>query len=491
MKIHLQHTIVFVMFVCLLLFWYNIHSNSSDVKSNNAHPSPLPRANLDDQQIVEVFDTIATYEGGKAVTVNINYNGKYKLFGESFAFDYYVKNESFDVAKRVKAVMKGSENKHAQKWTRYLKVHIYGEELSKQMRIFFGMVNFPGLENFKLVAPHFKGRSAVSNGPDTFESIYNIHDLNKAFVRNNLPPVVLDDEYDKSCENEKEIYVLIVIDQNAGPRLFGYTKSIADRLYSKNSKGWIDCSENKKILERFSVNLEQRKMICITGKFNVSTIRNTLLKNAKCIEIGYYGDHGLSKLRKSGGLSPDELFLYALNPSDIILKEVDKFTKMFLQRPYVAIHMRTGHIRALPSTVNRCFQLAMKIVDALKKKRDVKSTYLSTDMTKYGSGGAADPGHEEYLAQISGAVLYSPKATGKVDAISPSSISITNVMLMRKSDFLIAIGAGGFHSFVLSQFIREHFEKDPKIWSAIRMCENARNREKLKKDVDYSKYLKD
>jgi hypothetical protein len=231
-------------------------------------------------------------------------------------------------------------------------------------------------------------------------------------------------------------------------------------------------------------------LLCTTYGFNdIPTLRRTVLKNAKCIEIPTWGDHGGMSEGGPNRLSPDEIFHYVLNPSDMIVNEVNAFTEKYLERPYVAIHMRANHINSLPSTINRCFKLALKVVEALKAKRGVKSIYLSTDMNEFGGAGAYDPGHEEYFAAISGAIRYEPNATGLLTHISRSSISITNVLLLRKSDHLIALGAGSFHGFVMGQFLREHFEKDPKTWSMIRMCENARGRG-MNRDGNYRVYQK-
>jgi hypothetical protein len=70
---------------------------------------------------------------------------------------------------------------------------------------------------------------------------------------------------------------------------------------------------------------------------------------------------------------------------------------------------------------------------------------------------------------------------------------MTNVLLLRRSDHLIAIGTGSFHGFVMGQFLREHFGKDQKTWSIIRMCENARGNRGMVRDpnANYSKYIED
>ena len=112
-------------------------------------------------------------------------------------------------------------------------------------------------------------------------------------------------------------------------------------------------------------------------------------------------------------------------------------------------------------------------------------------MSKYGGAGSRDLGHEEYFAKMSGAVTYSPKYTGKIDSISRSSIPVINAALIRNSDFLITIGAGSFHSFVLNQFAKERFQDDPENWSTFKMYENARSRGMTRDGIDYSKYLKE
>jgi hypothetical protein len=134
----------------------------------------------------------------------------------------------------------------------------------------------------------------------------------------------------------------------------------------------------------------------------------------------------------------------------------------------------------------------MKVVEALKEKRGVKSVYISSDMNKFGGVSTYDAGHEEYFAAISGGILYYPNATGQLRDISRTSISITNVLLLRKSDHLLAVGAGSFHGFVMGQFLGEHFENDPKTWSMIRICENAGGGgiRVTGKKTDYSKYIK-
>ena len=231
-------------------------------------------------------------------------------------------------------------------------------------------------------------------------------------------------------------------------------------------------------------------MLCTTWRFNISTLRQSVLKNTKCIEVPLWRDHGVRQNAGPDRLKPKEIFEYLLRPSDMIINEAKTFTEQFLERPYVAIHIRANHINIPPTTVDRCFKLAMRIVDALKEKRGVKSVYLSTDMTEFGCQGSFEPGHEEYLAKIGGAVRYNPNATGKLEEISRTSVSLTNVLLLAKSDHLIAMGAGSFHAYVMNQFLKEHFGVDPKTWSMIRMCENARGMYR-KPSIKYTSLLKD
>lgn len=207
----------------------------------------------------------------------------------------------------------------------------------------------------------------------------------------------------------------------------GPLKLIDNALYDKNGhtkgEGWVKCDELKEAtLGRFSVNLDDRKMICVASDFNLTKSLKTFLKDVKCFEIPSFGDNGYQTKNNPGNLSPDEIFHYLLNPSDVIMEEIANFTKLFLTRPYVAIHIRANHLNIFPTTTNRCFTLAMRIVDELKKKRGVKYIYLSTDMSKYGGSGSRDLGHEEYFAKMSGAVTYSPKYTGKIDSISRCSV---------------------------------------------------------------------
>ena len=447
-------------------------------------------------QLGVLFKIIAEHSGDQQAFVNMKKNGKYYWPEENVTFDYEVRPTSFKALERVQNITKAAKrNKPETQWEGYLRVHEFGEELSKQMRIMLGLVNFPGFKKMKIVAPRFANGVSRSTGPTPFDAVYNLDELNEAFAKNGYAPIVLDKEYDDVCKNFKPIYVVTFIPPSGGRREPPITKNIRDQLYGKgpkqNGQKWIYCEIYKNYLGNLRVNLTERKILCTTSGFNISTLRQSVLKNAKCIEIPSWGDHGGMGIGGPNRLSPDEIFHYVLNPSDMIVNEVKAFTEKYLERPYVAIHMRANHINNLPSTINRCFKLALKVVEALKVKRGIKSIYLSTDMNKFGGSGSYDPGHEEYFAAISGAIRYEPNATGELTDISRSSISITNVLLLRKSDHLLALGAGSFHGFVMGQFLREHFEKDPKTWSMIRMCENARGRG-MNRDpnADYSKYIK-
>jgi hypothetical protein len=483
--------ICFVLGSFYFLYNYNDHNGMGKVQY------PLPTT----YQLDVLFKIIAEHSGDQEAIVNIMEDGKYSLPGENFTFDYQVDPTSFEALNRVKSVSERTPNRNKKsQWEGYLRVHLFGEELSKQMLVFMGVGNSPGFEKMKIVAPRFVNGESRSTGPTSFDDVYNLDELNQVYAENGYPPVVLDKEYDDVCKDVKPIYVVAFIPPRSTPKYIGYTDNIRDQLYGKDIKPgkkyperWIDCDFNKKALRPLSVNLTERKMICTTYRFNISTLRQTVLKNAKCIEVPIWSDHGMYKRpSRPDTLSPLEIFLYLLNPSDMLVNEVNAFTDQFLERPYVAIHIRANHINVLPTTTNRCFNVAMRVVEALKEKRGVKSVYISTDMNKYGGLGSYDPGHEEYFAAISGAIRYKPNATGQLGDISRSSISITNVLLLRRSDHLIAIGTGSFHGFVMGQFLREHFGKDPKMWSMIRMCENARGGGMTRDpNADYSKYIED
>ena len=471
----------FVVICVVLGLLYSLFIHNEDRFRTRNVMLPLPEI----YQVDVLFKNVADISGKQQAVVNIVNGGKYGIPGENYTFDYSVLPTSFVAPNRVKNIRSQIRKKPNTQWEGYLKIHIFGEELSKIMRVFLALSNFPGFEKMKIVGPHFANAMAKSTGPTTFDSIFNLNELNQVLSTNGYPPVVLDKEYDDVCKKSKPIYVF---DMYSPVTINGKLYNI--KHIKNTQEGWIDCDSKKDSLRLLSVNITERKLICATKNFNISTLRQTLLKDVKCIELTLWGDHRLYRKEQPGRLSPNDIFEYVLNPSDMIVNEVNAFTERYLERPYVAIHMRAGHINRLPSTIDRCYKLAMKIVQALKERKGVKSVYLSTDMTKFGGRGAYYPGHEEYLAAISGAIRYTPNVTGLMSDISPTSVSMTNVLLLRKSDHLIAVGAGSFRGFVMSQFVREHFEKDPETWSLIRVCENARGgRFNRDPNIDYSKWI--
>ena len=477
----LVFALVLLNLIAFGLFYVQLHS-----RNDNSMVKPRPTPN----ELNVLLKSIAEHSGDKQAVVNIVNNGKYSLPGENFTFDYKISSTSFVALKKVKNLTQRAANRNKKtQWDGYLRIYQFGEELSKQMRIFLAVTHFPGFENMKIVAPRFRKGIASSVGPTQFDTVYNLDGLNQVFLKNGYPPIVLDKEYNDVCKDSKPIYV---VDFRKKRHLDNMDK-IDKRLYGNDGKDlrerWIDCDFNKDSFHNFAPNLTNRKIICTTFNFNISSLRQTILKNVTCIEVPTWGDHALHGKGRPDRLTPDEIFNYVLNPSDILVKEAKIFTDEYLERPYVAVHIRANHINRLPSTVNRCFKVAMRIVNMLIKKRDVKSLYLSTDLNEYGAPGAYTPGHEEYLAAISGAVRYNPKIRANLIDVSRTTVSIINMLLLTKSDHLIAIGAGSYHGFVMSQFLRQHFEKDPKTWSLIRMCENARGRGMTRDpSANYSKW---
>ena len=105
-------------------------------------------------------------------------DGKYSLPGENFTFDYQVHPTSFDALNRVKSRSeRTSKRKKKSQWEGYLRVHLFGEELSKQTRIFMGVGNSPGFEKMKIVAPRFFNGQSRSRGPISFDDVYNLDEL--------------------------------------------------------------------------------------------------------------------------------------------------------------------------------------------------------------------------------------------------------------------------------------------------------------------------
>ena len=483
----LVFALVLLNFIAFGLFYVlHAHIGISMVKPR----PPLSTTN----ELNVLLKSIAEYSGNKQAVVNIVNNGKYSLPGENFTFNYKISSTSFGALNKVKSLtQRAADRNRNTQWEGYLRIYRFGEELSKQMRIFLAVTHFPGFEKMKTVAPRFLKGVAGSVGPTQFDTVYNLEGLNQAFLENDYPPIVLDVEYNDVCADSSPIYIVDFRIKGKSKRQLDRVDEIDKRLYGKDGKDlserWIDCDFNKDSFHTFVGNLTKRKIICTTYNFNISTLRQTALKNVKCIEVPTWGDHALYGKGGPDRLTPDEIFYYVLKPSDILVKEAKAFTDEYLERPYVAIHIRANHINNLPSTVNRCFKVAVRIVNLLKKERGVKSLYLSTDLNSYGAPGAYTPGHEEYLAAISGAVRYNPKMRAHLSDISRTTVSITNMLLLTKSDHLIAIGAGSYRQFVMGQFLRQHFEKDPKTWSLIRMCENARGPGMTRDpNADYSKW---
>lgn len=198
-----------------------------------------------------------------------------------------------------------------------------------------------------------------------------------------------------------------------------------------NYKGWVDCTPKSK-----KITNETKKYIC-TNRFPVVKPQKSVLKNAKYIKIPIWIDPGLNNTNMGESrLHTDRVFNYLAKPNDLLIEEAKTFRELTLRRSYIAIHIRSGHIRRFPSTVQRCFKLALEFIKALKSTRNVKSVFISSDMSEYGSPVNRKHFQDEFAA-MAGAVTYDPRVTGKLKIVEMYMVSLTEMLVLLQGDHLI------------------------------------------------------
>ena len=433
--------------------------------------SPLPAIS----EMERLFKALANLGPFQVAGVEIMYDGKYSMKTENFSFSYTIQYQSLQKHRDTLAMgNRIVKAKQPVKWKGYLKVLAVGEELSKAISNFLTLayVMAPGMGQMKLVEPHFRGGGMGAIG-DPFEMFFNLKHVNEVLSNNGYSILVKDDEYEKECKDEM-IYVLHHVYPNS--RIRGpLTVDVYHELFEKKGgRDWMECDKAAPKTANKLTNGTFKKSICMR-KFNMTRLQETVLKNAKCIEMARWVDHGLTKVNMGDDrVSTDLIFRWLIHPSDMLMEEAKAFMDLRLERPYVAIHIRSGHINRQPSNVRRCFKVAMEFVKALKSTRNVKSVFLSTDMTEFGSVARKRDITEGELAALAGAVTYDPKATGKLKVIVKSTVSMTSVLLMSQSDHLITLGTGSFHGFIVGRFYMHHLDMDPNTWSLNNICSKVR-----------------
>lgn len=435
-------------------------------------PQPPPAAINENDHL---FKALTIVGPNQLVQVEIMYNGKYTMKSDNFSFSYKVKYFPLDGYKTGLAVAKKKSNTTTPpKWNGYVKVMAVGEELSKSMTNFLTLAYpfAPGLGRMKLVAPRIRDSSSALGATGyPIELFFNFDNLNRLLSNSGYSILAKEEEHEQACKGQTTFIVQEF--KNPMAKSWLLTQEVRHELFEKRGGDiWVDCTpKNVK-----DVN-DTKRYVC-TKEFNVTRLQKNALKDAKCIVIPKWNDHG-GRIAIGGEphpLSIGQIFTWFATPSDTLMEEAQRFEELFLERPYVAIHIRSCHIRVMPSTLERCFKLAMEFVKALKSTRNVKSLFLSSDMTKYGSVASSGYARHSKLVAMSGAVTYSPNATGKVKLIQKATVSLTEMLLQTRSDHLITLGSGSFHGFIVNKFHVHHVNIDPSKWSLIKICNNARNR---------------
>ena len=353
----------------------------------------------------------------------------------------------------------------------YIAVLGVGQELSQCTKHLLALCLYASTGRRMVVAPRMAGgRMGMKGVP--FENFFNISRLNKQLLRFGYSELASEEEFTRNCGDERKTVVFVSYGNPAAKALKARDKNT---LYEKVLKhGWINCTGmNARLPPLFNKNKDANDVYCIHENLfgDIQSFNEKILRDSKCVVINQwnqlYNVHWNNIMRPS---VPDAQAVqhFYLDPSSQIVDEVNTFRSLRIQRPYIGIHVRGQRFKN-QSFLHPCFDIALEFVNALKRSRNVKTVFLSTDMSEFGGILNKDKNSHQLFAEKSGAVVYDPKVTKKLNVLDRWMVSLAEVRLLTQSDHLVTVGQGSFGAFIRARYLWER-ETTDNTWTLTTVC---------------------
>lgn len=320
---------------------------------------------------------------------------------------------------------------------------------------------------------------------------FDVKMMNELLYQNGYSTMQPLDEFRRSCNKTSAsltmVHFLYGDGRETTKKWFSLSEKECQRIYAQSKvTGWIDCP----VIDK-GLNISQRlggmktgRQICVNAERVQDHVmfEENILKGDKCVVLVYWKGFGSNRthFKPKVKLAAREL-VHKLPHSSLIIQEAELFRRVFLDKPYIGVHVRSERQifwYSLDSLL-KCINLIIKVIGKLKQKHKIDTVFLATDLTQYGSdtlvhrNSATDLDKslryfEKHLSDGLNPKKYSPHKKDPL-LMDHGVVAIVEMNILSHSDHLVTLGSGSFQEWVMTLFNekKKHLKQD---WTITRVC---------------------
>ncbi|CAB4019343.1 Hypothetical predicted protein [Paramuricea clavata] len=246
-----------------------------------------------------------------------------------------------------------------------------------------------------------------------------------------------------------------------------------------NRTGWTECPFIDKGLNisRRLGQMEADRQLCVNAEkvIDHKQFENDILQGDKCVVITYWRGFGMDRthFKPKVKLNAREI-VHRLRHSNLILQEAELYRRTFLEKSYIAVHVRSERQLLWYSEIFflKCVDAVTRRVLQLKQKYGMSTVFLATDLTQYGSDTLL-PNNRKRLKRFDKLLMdklkpkrYSPHLTDP-SLMDHGVVAIVEMNILSHSKHLVTLGSGSFQEWVMALFMDMKKGQD---WTISRVC---------------------
>ena len=250
-------------------------------------------------------------------------------------------------------------------------------------------------------------------------------------------------------------------------------------LLQTDRTGWTKCPFIDK-----GLNISRRigdtaagRQLCVNAEkiTDHKKFESDILQGDKCVVITYWKGFGIDRTHFKPKVKLNaRAIVHRLPQSNLILKESELYRKTFLEKSYIALHVRSERQLLWYSEKSflHCLDSVVRRVLKLKQKYRINTVFLATDLTQHGSDTLL-PNNKKDLKRFEKILMdklkpkcYSPHQTDPA-LMDHGVIAIVEMNILSHSKHLVTLGSGSFQEWVMAQFMETNKGQD---WTISRVC---------------------
>ena len=313
---------------------------------------------------------------------------------------------------------------------------------------------------------------------------FDVKAMNELLSRNHYATARPLTEFKKVCNKTTSNLTIVHFLYEDGKETTKKWFKLSEKDYQNISlqasrKGWTECpfiNKGLNISMRIG-EVEAGRQLCVNAEkvIDLKQFENYILKGDKCVVITYWKGFGTNRihLKPMVKLNAREI-VHRLRHSNLILQEAELYRRTFLEKSYIALHVRSERQLLWYSDKSflQCVDAVIRRVLKLKQKYRIKTVFLATDLTQFGSDTLLPnkvkrvKEFERLLMDQLKAKRYSPHQTDP-PLMDHGVVAIVEMNILSHSKHLVTLGSGSFQEWVIALFKDTKKRQD---WTISRVC---------------------